>query len=62
MSDPSTTPPTEHRNPDTVRQRSVVVVNTGDGKGKSTAAFGVLLRGIARGWKVAVVPLSGPER
>jgi cob(I)alamin adenosyltransferase len=38
-----------------VRQRSVVVVNTGDGKGKSTAAFGVLLRGIARGWKVAVV-------
>jgi cob(I)alamin adenosyltransferase len=57
VTDPSTssTPPTEHRNPDVVRQRSVVVVNTGDGKGKSTAAFGVLLRGIARGWKVAVV-------
>lgn len=37
------------------RQRSVVVVNTGDGKGKSTAAFGVVLRGVARGWRVSVV-------
>lgn len=37
------------------RQRSVVLVNTGDGKGKSTAAFGVVLRGVARGWRVAVI-------
>jgi cob(I)alamin adenosyltransferase len=37
------------------RQRSVVLVNTGDGKGKSTAAFGVVLRGIARGWRVSVI-------
>jgi cob(I)alamin adenosyltransferase len=48
-------PPTAHRHPPTTRQRSVVVVNTGEGKGKSTAAFGVLMRGIARGWRVAVV-------
>jgi cob(I)alamin adenosyltransferase len=34
---------------------SVVVVNTGDGKGKSTAAFGVIMRAIARDWRVAVV-------
>jgi len=34
---------------------SVVVVNTGDGKGKSTAAFGVMVRGVAMGWRVAVV-------
>jgi cob(I)alamin adenosyltransferase len=34
---------------------SLVVVNTGDGKGKSTAAFGVMLRGVARGWNVAVI-------
>jgi cob(I)alamin adenosyltransferase len=34
---------------------SVVVVNTGDGKGKSTAAFGVMGRGWARGWRVGVV-------
>jgi cob(I)alamin adenosyltransferase len=37
------------------RQRSVVLVNTGDGKGKSTAAFGVVLRGVARGWPVSVI-------
>ena len=37
------------------RQRSLVLVNTGEGKGKSTAAFGVMLRGVARGWRVAVI-------
>ncbi|HEV2752957.1 MAG TPA: cob(I)yrinic acid a,c-diamide adenosyltransferase [Solirubrobacteraceae bacterium] len=37
------------------RQRSVVIVNTGHGKGKSTAAFGVVMRGVARGWRVAVL-------
>src|SRR5207244_649679 len=34
---------------------SIVIVNTGDGKGKSTAAFGTVLRAVARGWQVAVV-------
>jgi len=33
---------------------SLVLVNTGDGKGKSTAAMGVLLRAVARGWKTCV--------
>jgi len=33
----------------------VVLVNTGDGKGKSTAAMGMVMRSVARGWKVAVV-------
>ena len=31
------------------------MVNTGDGKGKSSAAFGMMVRGVARGWNVAVV-------
>lgn len=37
------------------RRRSVVLVNTGDGKGKTSAAMGVAIRGVARGWRVAVV-------
>jgi cob(I)alamin adenosyltransferase len=37
------------------RQRSLVLVNTGEGKGKSTAAFGVVLRGVSRGWRVSVI-------
>lgn len=44
------------------RQRSVVLVNTGDGKGKSTAAFGVVLRGVARGWRVAVIQFVKSDR
>lgn len=35
--------------------KSLLLVNTGDGKGKSTAAFGVMVRALARDWSVAVV-------
>jgi cob(I)alamin adenosyltransferase len=41
---------------------SLVVVNTGDGKGKSTAAFGVMLRSLARGWRVAVIQFIKSDR
>ena len=37
------------------RPRSLVLVNTGHGKGKSTAAFGVVMRAVARGWRVCVI-------
>ncbi len=35
--------------------QSLVLLNTGHGKGKSSAAFGVMSRSWARGWKVVVV-------
>jgi len=34
---------------------SIVLVATGDGKGKSTAAFGTVMRAVAREWSVLVV-------
>jgi cob(I)alamin adenosyltransferase len=48
-------PPTERPDPGSVRATSLILVNTGDGKGKSTAAFGTMMRAVARGWKVAIV-------
>jgi cob(I)alamin adenosyltransferase len=36
------------------RNQPVLVVHTGDGKGKSTAAFGLALRGWNQGWSIAV--------
>jgi cob(I)alamin adenosyltransferase len=38
-----------------VPRPSIVLLNTGLGKGKSSAAFGVMGRGWARGWTVGVV-------
>ncbi len=48
-------PPTEDPVPGLRRAPSLVLLNTGDGKGKSTAAMGVMIRAVAREWKVAVV-------
>ena len=38
-----------------MRTDSLLLVNTGDGKGKSSSAFGVMGRAWARGWRVCVV-------
>ena len=48
-------PPVEAPDPGSQRAESLVLVATGDGKGKSTAAFGTMLRAVAREWPVAVV-------
>ena len=68
MSDPSPSdqPPSDQsgaeeppvKKPDTSGAKtapSLVLVNTGHGKGKSSAAFGVVVRAVAMDWKVAVV-------
>ena len=36
-------------------ERGVVLINTGNGKGKSSAAFGVVARALGHGMKVAVI-------
>jgi cob(I)alamin adenosyltransferase len=42
--------------------RSLVILNTGDGKGKSSAAFGVMGRAWSRGWRTCVIQfLKSPE-
>ncbi len=54
--DATTEPATEAPDKSTHRTaKSLVLVNTGDGKGKSSSAFGMMIRGIARDWNVAVV-------
>lgn len=48
--------PTEDPRPDGLRGAdSLVVLNTGNGKGKSSSAFGMMIRAVGRGWNVAVV-------
>lgn len=48
--------PTDDPRPDDLRRTpSLVLVNTGPGKGKTSAAIGVAVRAVARGWPVAVV-------
>ena len=39
----------------TISDKGLLIVNTGPGKGKSTAAFGLVVRALGHGWKVGVV-------
>ncbi|MCE4222243.1 cob(I)yrinic acid a,c-diamide adenosyltransferase [Methylobacterium sp. C25] len=36
-------------------EKGLLIVHTGPGKGKSTAAWGLMLRALGRGWRVGVV-------
>ncbi|MGH9283562.1 MAG: cob(I)yrinic acid a,c-diamide adenosyltransferase [Acidimicrobiales bacterium] len=55
MSEPPVTPPEQPQPASARRPASLLLVNTGHGKGKSTAAFGTMLRAVAMDWPVAVV-------
>jgi cob(I)alamin adenosyltransferase len=39
----------------TITEKGLLIVNTGLGKGKSTAAFGLVMRALGHGWNVGVV-------
>ena len=43
-----------------VERRGLIIVNTGDGKGKSTAAFGLALRAHGRGKAVKIYQFMKP--
>lgn len=47
---PTTSPPVKLK-----RAPSLVVVHTGDGKGKTSAAMGIALRSLARDWRVLII-------
>jgi len=39
----------------TIESKGLLMVHTGPGKGKSTSAFGLVLRALGHGWRVGVV-------
>jgi cob(I)alamin adenosyltransferase len=45
----------ERRIASSVPEKGLIIVNTGNGKGKTTAALGMVLRSLGHGYKVAIV-------
>ncbi|MGV2829216.1 cob(I)yrinic acid a,c-diamide adenosyltransferase [Myxosarcina sp. GI1(2024)] len=37
------------------KQKGLIIVNTGDGKGKTTAALGMVMRSLGHGYRVAII-------
>ncbi len=46
---------------DRTSRQSLVILNTGNGKGNTTAALGLLLRAAGRGWKVVMLQFIKAE-
>ncbi len=47
--------PRVHKNPERQPEKGLVMVYTGDGKGKTTAAMGMVIRALGHGVRVAIV-------
>jgi cob(I)alamin adenosyltransferase len=45
----------EKRTADMITEKGLIIVNTGNGKGKTTAALGVVMRSLGHGYRVAIV-------
>jgi cob(I)alamin adenosyltransferase len=45
----------EHRKAQATREKGLLIVNTGAGKGKTTAALGIAFRALGQGMKVGIV-------
>ena len=55
MSQKTDKAPRAHKDIKQAVRKGLIIVHTGNGKGKSTAAFGTALRAMGRGYKVAIV-------
>ena len=49
------------QNPEPTRKKGLVIVHSGDGKGKTTAALGMLMRAWGRGMRLCVIQFMKNE-